>query len=213
MNNFLQILFLNPIDKNNIPVIGFYLLIFVGIVFIAVRLSYDNYIKQLFSAISLDKNKFEAQNSDYHFSNSRLFLHISLLILFTLSLCLLTDYYLGSYNLKKNFIGVFVFYMVQAFGFIAFSSITNKAETSFVKNRLSYYELTSFFLFPFVIITLYSPINLYWIISVVLISIVLIAMIRSSIYLTGLISVFHIILYLCTLEIIPILFLLKFIFN
>lgn len=209
----MQILFLNPVDKNNIPVIGFYLLVFLAIVFLVIRLSNENYLKQLFLAVSLDENKFEAQKSGYNFSKSSFFLHVSLIILFTLGFCILTDHFFGSFNLMKNFIGVFVFYLVQTSGFVAFSSITNNAEASFVKHRLSYYEILSVLLFPFILVSLYSPINLSMMVIVVFIIVVLIAMIRSSIYLTSLISVFHIILYLCTLEIIPILFLLKFIFN
>ncbi|MFT7010070.1 MAG: hypothetical protein ACJAWR_000068 [Flavobacteriales bacterium] len=213
MNNFLQILFLNPTDKNNIPVALLYLLIFVGVVFVIIKLANDNYLRQILSRVGLDRKKFDNQTSNYSFSKSNLFLQISSIILVTLGLSILTNEYLGSFNLAQNFIGAFLFYIIQVLSFTLFSSLIINTESSFLKHRLSYYELLSVCLFPLILFSLYSPINLSVLVLLVMLSSVFLIMIRISIYLTSLISVFHIILYICTLEITPILFLLKFTFN
>ena len=213
MNNFLQILFLNPTDKNNIPVALLYLLIFVGVVFVIIKLANDNYLRQILSRVGVDKKKFDNQTSNYSFSKSNLFLQISSIILVTLGLSILTNEYLGSFNLARNFIGAFLFYIIQVLSFTLFSSLIINTESSFLKHRLFYYELLSVCLFPLILFSLYSPINLSVLVLLVMLSSVFLIMIRISIYLTSLISVFHIILYICTLEITPILFLLKFTFN
>ena len=213
MNNFLQILFLNPTDKNNIPVALLYLLIFVGVVFVIIKLANDNYLRQILSRVGLDRKKFDNKTSNYSFSKSNLFLQISSIILVTLGLSILTNEYLGSFNLAQNFIGAFLFYIIQVLSFTIFSSLIINTESSFLKHRLSYYELLSVCLFPLILFSLYSPINLSVLVLLVMLSSVFLIMIRISIYLTSLISVFHIILYICTLEITPILFLLKFTFN
>ena len=213
MNNFLQILFLNPTDKNNIPVALLYLLIFVGVVFVIIKLANDNYLRQILSRVGLDRKKFDNKTSNYSFSKSNLFLQISSIILVTLGLSILTNEYLGSFNLAQNFIGAFLFYIIQVLSFTVFSSLIINTESSFLKHRLSYYELLSVCLFPLILFSLYSPINLSVLVLLVMLSSVFLIMIRISIYLTSLISVFHIILYICTLEITPILFLLKFTFN
>jgi hypothetical protein len=213
LNNFLQILFLNPTDKNNIPVALLYLLIFVGVVFVIIKLANDNYLRQILSRVGLDRKKFDNQTSNYSFSKSNLFLQISSIILVTLGLSILTNEYLGSFNLAQNFIGAFLFYIIQVLSFTLFSSLIINTESSFLKHRLSYYELLSVCLFPLILFSLYSPINLSVLVLLVMLSSVFLIMIRISIYLTSLISVFHIILYICTLEITPILFLLKFTFN
>ena len=213
MNNFLQILFLNPTDKNNIPVALLYLLFFVGVVFVIIKLANDNYLRQILSRVGLDRKKFDNQTSNYSFSKSNLFLQISSIILVTLGLSILTNEYLGSFNLAQNFIGAFLFYIIQVLSFTVFSSLIINTESSFLKHRLSYYELLSVCLFPLILFSLYSPINLSVLVLLVMLSSVFLIMIRISIYLTSLISVFHIILYICTLEITPILFLLKFTFN
>jgi hypothetical protein len=213
LNNFLQILFLNPTDKNNIPVALLYLLIFVGVVFVIIKLANDNYLRQILSRVGLDRKKFDNQTSNYSFSKSNLFLQISSIILVTLGLSILTNEYLGSFNLAQNFIGAFLFYIIQVLSFTVFSSLIINTESSFLKHRLSYYELLSVCLFPLILFSLYSPINLSVLVLLVMLSSVFLIMIRISIYLTSLISVFHIILYICTLEITPILFLLKFTFN
>ena len=213
MNNFLQILFLNPTDKNNIPVALLYLLFFVGVVFVIIKLANDNYLRQILSRVGLDRKKFDNKTSNYSFSKSNLFLQISSIILVTLGLSILTNEYLGSFNLAQNFIGAFLFYIIQVLSFTLFSSLIINTESSFLKHRLSYYELLSVCLFPLILFSLYSPINLSVLVLLVMLSSVFLIMIRISIYLTSLISVFHIILYICTLEITPILFLLKFTFN
>ncbi|MDA9262283.1 DUF4271 domain-containing protein [bacterium] len=213
MNFFLQISFLNSIDKNNIPVTGLYLLIFIGVVFAIIKLSNGNYLRQLFSIVSFDKNKFETHTSTYSFSKSSFFLQISYIILITLGISILTNEIIGDFNIVKNFIGVLVFYIIQAVGFVIISSLISSNETSFIKHRIAYYELVSILLFPIILFSYYSPFNLSILVLVVLIASSFLIMLRVSIYLTRLISVFHIILYLCTLEIIPILFLLKFIFS
>ena len=213
MNNFLQILFLNPTDKNNIPVALLYLLFFVGVVFVIIKLANDNYLRQILSRVGLDRKKFDNQTSNYSFSKSNLFLQISSIILVTLGLSILTNEYLGSFNLAQNFIGAFLFYIIQVLSFTVFSSLIINTESSFLKHRLCYYELLSVCLFPLILFSLYSPINLSVLVLLVMLSSVFLIMIRISIYLTSLISVFHIILYICTLEITPILFLLKFTFN
>lgn len=213
MNNFLQILFLNPTDKNNIPVALLYLLIFVGVVFVIIKFANDNYLRQILSRVGLDRKKFDNQTSNYSFSKSNLFLQISSIILVTLGLSILTNEYLGSFNLAQNFIGAFLFYIIQVLSFTLFSSLIINTESSFLKHRLSYYELLSVCLFPLILFSLYSPINLSVLVLLVMLSSVFLIMIRISIYLTSLVSVFHIILYICTLEITPILFLLKFTFN
>jgi hypothetical protein len=213
LNNFLQILFFNSIDKYSIPISGLYLVVFVGVVFVIIKLTNDNYLRQLFSIVGFYKKKIETQPSNNNFSKSSFFLQISLIILLTLGLSVLTNEYLESFNLARNFIGVLIFYAVQAVGFFVFSSLIGNAETSFVKHRLAYNELLTVFLFPIILFSFYSPINLSLIVLVVLFTSFFLILMRASIYLTSLISVFHIILYLYTLEIIPILFLLKFIFN
>jgi hypothetical protein len=213
LNNFLQILFLNSIDKNNIPISGLYLLVFVGVIYVTIKLTNDNYLRKLFSVVGFYKKKIEIQTSNNTFSKSSFFLQISLIILLTLGLSILTNEYLGGFNLVRNFIGVLVFYIAQVVGFFLFSSLISNTEISFVKHRLAYNELLNVFLFPIILFSFYSPIDLSLIVLVVLLTSFFLILMRASIYLTSLISVFHIILYLCTLEIIPILFLLKFIFN
>ena len=213
LNNFLQIISINPIEKVNAPVAAFYLFIFVAIVFVVVKLSNENYLRGLISTIGLDKKKFDAKGSSFNFSKSSFFMQLSVVLLISLGLSLLSYKLQGSYNLMRIVFGVFCFYAVQIVGFIVFSTIINSKESSFLSQRLSYYELLGVFLFPVILLSFYSPIPLTTAVLTILLAIWFLVLTRVSIYLTSLISVFHIILYICTLEITPILFLLKFTFN
>ena len=212
-HSFLPLLFLNPTQRDIPPVAGFYLFVVVSFIFILVKLSGENYWKKLVVSASFDQNKFDSLTSIFQLSKNSFFLQIATFVIFSLGFSVLSYHYTGDYQLAKITLGVFVFYLIQAIGFVAFSSIISNSNTFFVKHRLSYNELIGVFVFPIILISFYSHYNLSLLILVVMLSSLILIMTRVSVYLTSVISVFHIILYLCTLEIIPILFLLKFIFN
>ncbi len=213
LNSFLQIISINPVAKSSAPVAGLYMFVFVAIIYAVVKLSNDNYISGLIATIGLDKKKFEAKGNSFNFSKSSLFMQLSVVLLISIGLSIISYEYQGSYNLAKIVLGVFGFYIIQIAGFVVFASIINSKESSFLHQRLSYYELLGLILFPVILISYYSPIPLVTVVLTIMLASWFLVLTRVSIYLTSLISVFHIILYLCTLEIIPILFLLKFIFN
>ncbi|MEN8927548.1 MAG: DUF4271 domain-containing protein [Flavobacteriales bacterium] len=212
-NNSLLAIAMELTKRSSSPALVFYLLLLVAIVVAVIKHTNTNFFSQLITIVSFDKNKFDLQGANFSFSKSSFFAQIAFIIVISLGISILTKEFLGGFQLIKNLSFTSGFCLVQIVGFKLFSSLLGHKEQSFFPARLAFYELLGFVLFPFVATTLYAPINLFYVFASLFLALHLLLLIRVSVYLAASVSVFHIILYLCTLEILPVLFLLKFIFN
>jgi hypothetical protein len=88
--------------------------------------------------------------------------------------------------------------------------LTKETIISFTKRRIALTELTGVILLFFILFTNFTNPNIDLLISLTAL-VMIIIWVKIAAILGHYISVFHIILYLCTLEILPILFLVKFI--
>ena len=104
---------------------------------------------------------------------------------------------------------VVLIYVFQLIGLFVFSFLIKEKTESFIRNKLAFIELTSLILFVALFLSIYTPINNNFLIPIVITLAVTLNMVVASTFLSGIISNFHNILYLCMLEIIPVLILLR----
>ena len=196
-------------SKASVP---FYVFLLVALFLIYIKLNKPNYFRYLFENTVKDSEKLDSSSQITPGNVSGIFLQISFLLLISLAFWQLP--YFFEKKTWSNFFfvlaGVSVFYLVQSVGFYLFSFIIKSGDNHFPTHRLSQNEIVTLFLFLNLILAFYLPFDISGLIVLILIIGILFNLVRVSTYLTTNISTFHIILYLCTLEIIPVLFLIKF---
>ncbi len=139
------------------------------------------------------------------------FLQISYILLVSLGLTYAFESNPSFLNYSVTLFKVLILYLFQVIGFYLISSMINLKTESFHRNRFVINEVNALFLFVALFLIIYLPIKVTGVIHALLGLSAIFNLIGSSRYLASNISNFHIILYLCTLEIIPVLLLLKFI--
>lgn len=173
-----------------------------------IRVSNYNY------SFFLTKNLFSKQENFYKSLSSVNLQNKSTFFLYLNFILACSIYLSKSFHIDffKSLLVLLLFKIGQTIGFFIFENIfLPKSEIiSFVKRRLALTELSGVAMLFFMIFTNYLNLdsNLLILLSAL---VMIIIWIKSAAVLSHNISIFHIILYLCTLEILPILFLVKFI--
>ena len=195
-------------QKASVP---FYVFLVVAIFLIYIKLNKPKYFGLLFENSLKDSEKLDS-SSQITFGNlSGVLLQISFILLVSLAIWQ-TPYFFEKKSWMNYAIilgGVSVLYCIQAIGIFLFSFIIKAGNNHFPTHRLSQNEGIAIILLIGLLLTIYIPFETNWLVVAIITGCFLFNLIRVSIYLTTNISTFHIILYLCTLEIIPVLFLLK----
>lgn len=195
--------------RPSLPTASSYVFIFVGLVLIYLKLSQPNRLNQITHTIRVEENKFDLTSGLQNMGVSSLLMQISYVLLQTIGIWTLIY---SDYNLS-NFLSVLIYvtgiYLIQLVGFYFFSSIITQENESFFKHRVTHYEFFTLIYLPIFIVLTFLPYESNYLFALVLVLASLFSLVRSSIYLTRYISIFHNILYLCTLELVPALFLIK----
>ena len=203
---------LQNIERSNVDFFDFYLFLFVAIVLVIAKLNNSSFLNKLFSLISIKKSvQNEDFQKDFGFDFTSILLNIGYILLISYGFYHFFAENRGFYVFSHFFLGTIIFYIIQLFGIFVFEKIieTKEAELTFLKSKLSYNEVNVLILFPILLIADYAPFSIKWFFIASIVVLQSFNMVRTSIYLARYISIFHIILYLCTLEIILILFLIK----
>lgn len=203
---------LNNLALKSFPIIPIYIFCFTAITLIFIKLNKNDYFLSLLKIMSLEQNKFDSHSS-LGSEKLNVFLQISYILLISLGIWLFTS----SLDIAFSFFTILLFYLgfyvLQCLGFYAFSLLIGDKENSYFQHRLAHNELQILILFPLLLVITYLPGSFFLLIPLLFGCFLFFSWVRSSIYLAKFISSFHIILYLCTLELIPILFLLKFVLT
>ena len=196
------------IIKQTQPVLEVIILILLLSGLALIRASNTNYSYFLTNNLLTKQETFYKSLSNVNLQNkSTIFLNVNFVFIGAL---FLTKIYTINF-----FQALFVLLCYKAVHFIVLGLIEKvllNKETiiSFTKRRVALTELTGVILLFFILFTNFlNPSNDVLILLTALVMIII--WIKIATILTHYISVFHIILYLCTLEILPILFLVKFI--
>ena len=200
---------ITQLARPSLPTVSFYVFIFVGLVFIYLKLSQPTRLSQIANNMRIEENKFDLASGLMNQSISSLLMQISYILLQTTGIWTVTssEYDFSSFLLILLFVtGI---YLVQLLGFYFFSSITTQENKSFFRHRITHYEFFTLIYLPIFIALTFIPYDYNLIMIVIIGACSLFSLVRSAIYLTPYISVFNNILYLCTLELLPALFLIK----
>lgn len=203
---------LNYLAIKSFPIIPIYIFCFTAITLIFIKLNKSDYFLSLLKIMNLEKNKFDSHSS-LGSEKLNIFLQISYILLITLGIWLFVSSLGATFSFYVTLLFYLGFYVLQSIGFYAFSLLIGDKESSYFQHRLAHNELQVLILFPLLLVITYLPGSFFLLIPVIFGCFLFFSWVRSSIYLAKFISTFHIILYLCTLELMPILFLLKFVLT
>lgn len=198
---------LQNIERNSIDFFDFYLFLFVAIVLVISKLNNPSFSNKLFNQMSIKKGA----QKDFGFGFTSISLNISYVLLISYGFYVFFAENRGFYVFSHFFLVTIIFYIIQIAGIFVFEKIieTKEPEFTFLKLKLSYNEASILVLLPSLLIVDYAPFSTKWFFIALIVVFQSFNMVRTSIYLARYIAIFHIILYLCTLEIILILFLIK----
>lgn len=208
-SSFISVLQTNAfVPASSVP---FYVLIICCFILIYLKINQSQYIKNLWVYVFNNSNQFDASIQSNFTNLSSFLLQFIYLLLVTLGVSFIKKWNPNLSDFVSLFCLILIFYIIQLIGFFLITNITKLGSGSIIRNRLFLNEAISLFLFIALPLAIYLPFSNTGVIWVVFGVSFLFNLIRISVYLQGIISVFHIILYLCALEIIPVLILLKFI--
>ena len=192
--------------------ISFFILLGVAIVLVYLKTNKNLFFKNLFSTVSSSSTYFDSLLQTGITSSGSVLLQVSFLFLSSLGLCELVqpEISISATSLARSFLLVAGLYVFQFMGLYIFSIIKFSGDTDFLRKRLAYNEFNALLLFVGLIAVFYLPFSTSYFNIILFCVVWLVNMVGSSAYLLGNISVFHIILYLCILELIPVLFLIKY---
>lgn len=193
--------------------IPIYIYLFISLVIISIKIIKASYFSNLFSTMSTEKNQFDKSSTSISSGELNGFIQLSFVLLFSVGVWITKKSYLELSPFLPIIFSFTLLYITQTAGFYLFTFIVGDKDKTFFQHRLKHNELMVVFLFPLLFLVTYLPINLQWLIPLILLVVLLFSWLRSSIYLTQYISSLHIILYLCTLELIPVLFFIKFVLT
>ena len=166
----------------------------------------------MFSTVSSSSPYFDSLLQTGITSSGSVLLQVSFLLLASLGLCELIqpEISIPTISMARSLLLVAGIYIFQFIGLYIFSIIKFSGDTDFLRKRLAYNEFNALLLFVGLIAVFYLPFSTSYFNIILFCVVWLVNMVGSSTYLLGNISVFHIILYLCILELIPVLFLIKY---
>ena len=211
MNNLNLLLLQFPEPIKTVATVQFYVLLFSALFLIYIKINNNVYFKNLFNSIFSESAQFDSSLQTSLGNISSGLLQFSYILLTTLGISFIIDISPSYGDYFTFLIKFFTFYTFQLVGFYLISFIIGFKSSSFVRNRLVLNEINAVFLFFTLLLALYFPFSKSFSLPIIICFSGLINLIGSVTYLTSKISNFHIILYLCMLEIIPVLLLLKFI--
>ena len=204
---------LQNIERKNIDYFDFYLFLFVAITFIIIKLNDSSYFNRLFGQFSLKSfSKEDGFPEKSILSFSSFLLVICYIFLFSLLFYAFFDKNGGIFQFFQFILLFAVFTILQLIGAFVFEKMIDYSEikSHFFSFKLHYNEIVTVTLFPLILFVNYAFPTLFWILILIVILVQIINIVRTAIYLSTFISYFHILLYLCTSEIILILFLVKY---
>ena len=188
-----------------------YLFLVSCLIFIYVKLNQSPYFITLFEFIFIGSSKFGSSIPKNLANTSSLLLQITFVTMVGIGLSYYIDHHTNLFVFLKTILILAAILGIQVAGSYFFSSLTNQKITIFPRYRLALNEISSLFLFLTLFFVVNFSLDISFIILYILVTSALFNMIGSAIYLVKLISNFHIILYLCILEITPVLLIIKFI--
>ena len=198
------------IPKAHQPLLEIIILILMLGVLGLIRVTNYNYSFFLTNNLLAKKDSFYKSLSSVNLQNkSTLFLYLNFILCGSIFMSKTFDI-----ALFKTLLLLLTFKTAQTVGLVIFEKIflPQSEVISFVKRRLALTELSGVIILMFMIFT--NFLNLNTDLLILLSALVMIIIwIKNAIVLSHNISNFHIILYLCTLEILPTLVLVKFIYK
>ncbi len=186
------------------------ILLGVAIVLSYLKTSKNLFFKNLLSTVSSDSSYFDSLLQTGITSSSSVLMQICFVFLSGLGMSQLLYPELSAQGILAGILAVLSLYTFQLLALYIFSVINFSNDTDFLRKRLAYNEFNSLVLFVGLILVFYLPFSTLYLNIILFLFIWLVNMVGSSAYLLGNISIFHIILYLCILELIPVLFLIKY---
>ncbi len=212
-----MISFLNSIELQNQVIkndssIEFYVLIAVSFVLIYLKTTKNSFFKNLLSTVFSDSAHFDSLLQTGITSFGSVLLQISFVVLAGVGMSQLVSpaYIFSPSSVGAGILSVLALYIFQLIALFVFTLINFAGDTDFLRKRLAYNEFNSLLLFVGLIAVCYFPFSTFYVNATLFCLVWLVNMVGSSAYLLGNISIFHIILYLCILELIPVLFLIKY---
>ena len=209
----------NPVLRFSYPSFVFYLLIIclVGIAWI--KLFRGRYFASLFSGSFSQQRLFYSAKLGNIFANisSRILVanYLVIVSLLIFWIFIQNSAYPVSFGLWLKILGILILYFgLKAVGIGVIEFLFYGQKGLFELNKLHFlgYEVNGILMFPIVIFIYYFSIDPSILITIVIWFIIIFSLLRMisiSYKLVGEVSFFHLFLYLCTLEIIPMLFLAK----
>ena len=209
MSHFLMIFLqaIEPISKGSS--VSFYVFVLVAILLIYIKLNKTSYLKNLANLFFSEHSQFDPtlQTNIGNISSGFLQLSYALLISLGISHYVYIDF--GFQDYFSILFKLIAFYIILIGLIYIVSSTISKNSGSFIRNRLAFNEANALFLFLALLLSINLPIDEHFTLLILLCSMA-INMFGATLYLQGIISIFHIILYLCMLEILPVLVLTKY---
>ena len=195
--------------RPTLPTASPYVFIFVCIVLIYIKLMQPNRLNQIAHTMWIEETKFDITSGLQNMGISSLLMQISYILLQTIGIWALvySDYNFAGFLFILSIVAGI--YIIQLIGFFLFSSIISQESESFFRHRITHSEFFALIYLPIFAVVTFLPYETNYVIAIIMGVCSLFSLIRSAIYLTRYISVFHNILYLCTLELVPTLFLIK----
>ncbi len=207
--------FLSAIELHNQVVekptsLAFYIFLGVALVLIYLKTSKTHFFRNLISTVSSDSTHFDPLLQTGSTNSGSVFMQLCFVLLAGLGVSALLQPELTVSGIIKGVFSVLGLYVFQLFALYIFSIINFSGDTDFLRKKLAYNEFNVLVLFVGLILVFYLPFYNVYLNSILFLLVWLLNMLGSSAYLLGNISIFHIILYLCILELIPVLFLIKY---
>ncbi len=202
-------IYIAQLARPSLPTASSYVFIFVCLALIYIKLTQPNRLKQIVNTMRIEENKFDLTSGLQNMGVSFLLMQISYVLLQTIGIWILIHTEYNFMSFLSILIIVSGIYLVQFIGFYFFSSIITQENESFFRHRITHFEFFTLIYLPSFIVLTFIPYESNYLIAVLIGVCSLFSLVRSAIYLTRYISVFHNILYLCTLELVPALFFIK----
>lgn len=197
------------VHRTNLPVVSSYVFIFVCLVFIYIKIYQPKRIGLITQTMKIEEKKFDTTSGLMDLGIAAILMQISYVLLFSVGIWFVTtsNYSLGTYFPILLFVSSIYFFQLLAF--YIFSGAIIQENRSFFRHRLTHFEFYALLFLPIFLILTYIPYDYKWLIPSLLGICLVFSLIRSSIFLSRYVSLFHNVLYLCTLELVPVLFLIK----
>ena len=200
---------------------SFWIFMLLNLIFFAIAKSaHADYFKSLFRTAIINRQLL--QNVQEDLKITKYYSYLLTLTYFTSLSCLASQIYTGSFSaVALPFLGILIGAILLKWlivGLISFVTKTKAGTTEHILNHVIFFQIGGMILTPILILTHFVSEDLQFLISIVLVAIIglliLIREIQSLLRaLKARIPALYIILYLCTLELLPILLIVAVIAN